>query len=93
MDPATEARLRRALHKLAERYLADPDVSLIDIGLRPEGNRFTEEVVLRIHVRRRWLRAAPGARTEFPNELDGLPVIVMAADYKPQATTTRRGSK
>jgi hypothetical protein len=74
-----EARFHQALEKLSERFLHHPDVSLIDIGLNPESGYQSDIVVLRIHVR------SSTANTSFPEEVDGIPVIVMPGDYKPES--------
>ena len=76
-------RVYHARDKLADQYLDDPDVSLIDIGYAPaEEDESSEEIVLRIHVRQNWLKAKPGERAAFPEEIDGIPIIVMPGDYR-----------
>jgi|WetSurMetagenome_2_1015567.scaffolds.fasta_scaffold864275_2 hypothetical protein len=77
-----DALLHKALEKLSGEFLHHPDVSLIDIGFKNQAGRFTDEVVLRIHVRR---AIATNDNGPFPKEVDGIPVIVMVADYKPDA--------
>jgi hypothetical protein len=77
-----EARFRQALERLSQQFLNHPDVSLIDIGLNIEDGRPTNEVVLRIHVR----RTGAGDHWPFPRQIDGIPVIVMYGDYKPEST-------
>lgn len=80
LNPEQEARLHKALEKLSNEYLHHPDVSLIDMGLNTQEGRFTDQVVLRIHVRR---QVNPNDNMLFPKDVDGIPVIVMHADYKP----------
>lgn len=76
-------RARRARDKLVDKFLDHPDVSLIDIGYGPaEQGESSEEIVLRIHVRQNWLKAKPGERTAFPEEMDGISIIVMPGDYR-----------
>lgn len=75
-------RARRARDTLVEQFIAHPDVSLIDLGYAPEGSERTEEVVLRIHVRERWMKAKPEERVAFPKQVDDIPVIVMLGDYR-----------
>jgi hypothetical protein len=78
-------RARRVRDKLVEQFIDHPDVSLIDIGYAPaEQGEHTEEVVLRIHVREHWLKAKPEDRAAFPEQVDGIPVIVMPGDYRPE---------
>jgi hypothetical protein len=75
-------RARRARDKLAAQFLDHPDVSLIDIGYAPERGEETEEVVLRIHVRERWVKAQPEERVAFPKQVDGIPVVVILGEYQ-----------
>ena len=77
-----DARLHKALEKLSSEFLHHPDVSLIDIGFRIQGASLTDDVVLRIHVRR---PVSTNDNAPFPKEVDGIPVIVIFADYKPDA--------
>jgi hypothetical protein len=81
-DEAFWARASRARDKLAARYLDHPDVTLIDIGYAPEGGAEAGEIVLRIHVRERWMNAKPGERVAFPEQIDGIPVAVMLGEYR-----------
>jgi hypothetical protein len=82
-NPEFWNRARHARNKLADRFLDHPDVSLIDIGFVPaeQGER-TEEIVLRIHVREKWLNAKPEARVAFPGQMDGIPIIVISGDFR-----------
>jgi len=75
-------KARRARDKLIDQFIHDPDVSVIDIGYPPEGDESAEELVLRIHVRERWMKARPDHRVAFPQDIDGMPVIVMLGDYE-----------
>lgn len=77
-------RAQQAQEKLVNQFIQHPDVSLIDIGYAPESKQTEEDVVLRIHVRDRWMQANPKERTKFPSEIDGLPVVVIPGDYQLQ---------
>lgn len=71
---------RRAQAKLANRLLRYPQVQLIDIGY-PPGIRAEEagdELVLRVHLQRLGDKNA----LPIPAEVDGIPVYVIAADYR-----------
>jgi hypothetical protein len=81
-NPEFWNKVRRARDRLVDQFLDHPDVSLIDIGYPPERDEGTEEIVLRIHVRERWTKATPDQRLAFPEEMDGIPVIVMLGDYR-----------
>ena len=75
-------KARRARDKLVKQFLNHPDVSLIDIGYSTDSNTKTEGVVLRIHVRERWLKALPEERVAFPDQVDSIPVVVIPGDYQ-----------
>lgn len=77
-------RARRARDKLVDQYLEHPQVSLIDIGNVPAEQRETSgEVALRIHVREAWAEAKPEERATFPEQIDGIPIIVIVGeDFK-----------
>jgi hypothetical protein len=79
-DSEQEARLRHALDKLTKEFLRHPDVSLIDIGLKLDNGHSTDEVVLRIHVRKHEI---PSRGWPFPKQIDGIPIIIMYSDYNP----------
>jgi hypothetical protein len=76
-------RARSARDKLVNQYLDHPDVSLIDIGYAPaRKGKSTKDIVLRIHVRESWLEAKPEERIRFPEQMDGIPVIVIPGNYR-----------
>lgn len=77
------ARARRARDTLEAQFLDHPDVTLIGIGLSPERDATMEQIVLRIHVRARWLDTDPEERVAFPTEVDGIPVFVLPGEYRP----------
>ena len=83
--------LLAAQRKLIARFGNHPDVSMIDIGLDPNSEELPRRVVLRIHVRRRWMSAPAAQRLVFPSEIDGIPAIEISGDYGPEAGVTRTG--
>jgi hypothetical protein len=76
------SKARRARDKLTEQFLRHPEVSLIDIGYdsEAENEETAQRIVLRVHVRRPLTREALG----LPAAIEGLPVRVVVADYKPE---------
>jgi len=82
IDWESRAKLERARDKLVAEHIYDPDVTLIDIGYPLTDDTETKELVLRIHVRSQWMKSSPEQRTAFPEEVDGIPVIVMSGDYE-----------
>jgi hypothetical protein len=92
-DSESWIRARRARDKLADQFLDHPDVSLIDIGYALERDERTEEVVLRIHVRERWMKAKPEERVTFPKQVDGVPVVVMLGEYRLETDAPAAGAR
>ena len=74
-------RARRARDRLVAQFIAHHDVNLIDIGLAPDSDEETEEIVLRIHVGEGWMRADPDERVAFPDKVADIPVIVIFGEY------------
>jgi hypothetical protein len=73
---------------LIDRYIHHPDVSGIDIGAAPEDS---EETVLRIHVRQRWVKANPKTRVAFPEQVEGIKVVVAPRESFFQNGSSRPG--
>jgi hypothetical protein len=84
-DDDVRAGLRAAKESLEARFLHDPEVSLIDIGLaspaqEDAGADANEEYVLRIHV-----RAELDDPERFPTSVGGFRVVLLRGDYRPEA--------
>ena len=75
-------KARRARDQLIDRFIHHPDVSGVDIGSPPDRDAIPEEVVLRIHVRERWMKASPDQRLAFPKEVAGIPVVAIPGEYR-----------
>jgi len=75
-------RARRARDKLAAQFLNHPEVTLIDIGYIYEGDRRTDQIALRVHVRERWTKAGLKERVTFPEQIEDIPVVVMPGEYR-----------
>jgi hypothetical protein len=71
-------RANQAREKLSLQLSGQPEVSLVDLGLNPNDPAGSEEIFLRVHLR----HAAEIHRLDLPLEVDGLPVIVIIADYR-----------
>ena len=79
-------KARRARDKLIDRFMHHPDVSGIDIGYPPERDEETEEIVLRVQVREHWMEAKADERNAFPEQVDGIRVVVMSREYRLDTT-------
>jgi len=67
----------QARQKLSLQLSGRPEVSLVDLGLNPKDSAGSKEIFLRVHLR----HAVDIHRLNLPAEVDGLPVIVIIADY------------
>ena len=85
MTAPTQLQIDAALDQLANQFLTHPQVSLIDYGLGDTGLSDTGPGLeksksaapsLRIHLR------ATAHETDFPKEVDGIPVSLVRADYR-----------
>ena len=70
-------RARRTRDKLIDQFIHHPDVIGIDIGYAPDRGEVADELVLRIHVQERWIKASPETRVAFPEQVEGISVVVM----------------
>lgn len=69
------ARARRARAQLETLALSDPAVQMVSIGIDPE--RRGQAPALIVHVRH-----GATAPAGLPDEIDGMPVRVIYADYQ-----------
>jgi hypothetical protein len=72
------ARARHARDQLAAQVISHPSVSMIDIGLDPQGTNSTP--VLRVHIRQ-----GDASTLNIPSDVDGIPVRIIYGDYKLQS--------
>ena len=72
----------QAKEKLIKQYKDHPDISLIDLGRNPTGKEKEGRIVIRIHVRKHWTMRDPEDRMKFSEEIDGIPVEIVTADYE-----------
>ncbi|MGH9838849.1 MAG: hypothetical protein ACREEM_08705 [Blastocatellia bacterium] len=70
-------RAIRAKDKLAEQFLNHPTVELIDIGYDLESPENSQQIVLRVHT-----KSSARAALKVPDEIDGIPVKLMTANYE-----------
>jgi hypothetical protein len=62
---------------LIARFIDHPDVIGIDIGYAPDRGEEVEELVLRVHVRERWIKASPETRVALPQQVEGISVVAI----------------
>lgn len=85
---AEQQQLQQAQAVLARQYLNHPDVTLIDIGSVMQQGQPTSQVAVRIHVRTQWQQQRPEERVRFPEQINGIPVVIMVGDYQVEADAT-----
>jgi hypothetical protein len=80
MTAPSQAQIDAALDQLSSKYLTHPQVSLIDYGLGDSGSGLEKSKSatpsLRIHLREK------ARETDFPKEVDGIPVSLVQANYR-----------
>jgi hypothetical protein len=74
-------RAKQELAKVRDRWLARPDVTAVDVGLRRKDGQLTDEVAIRVHVRKRSDSDPVTEDEPFPEMLGGVPVDVIEATY------------
>lgn len=80
-------RARLARSRLEHDILGHPAVTMIDIGyLSGESKKADDELVLRIHVGKRWLENLTKEALPFPTEIDGFRVALVSGDYEIEST-------
>jgi hypothetical protein len=92
MTKPSQAQIDAALDQLSRTYLRHPGVSLIDYGLSLEtatahsGLERTKASPpgLRIHLR------GNVHESDFPKEVDGIPVSLVRADYRLEPEPNRK---
>lgn len=86
--------LAAALKQAQRRFRHRPEYTGADIGYRWRGGNATDQVVVRVHVRRKLPAEALGQGALLPAEIDGIPLDVMEGDHTPQSAepaSHRRG--
>jgi hypothetical protein len=84
-DAELQGAVQEALDKLTDQFIKHPAVTLIDAGYSNEGEQ-KNQIVLRIHVRDRWMKNHPTESNTFPSAVDNIPVILVPGDFYPEAT-------
>jgi endonuclease G len=84
LDDESRARLAARAEELQDTYRAvlatfghRANVTGVDVGFRRKGGRWTEQLVVRIHVREKVDRRDLGAREVFPLKVNGVPIDVV----------------
>ncbi len=81
----SDSQLEQAYHKAFKAYMGRENVSGIDVGYKYVNGQRTDDIVVRIHVREKIPESALEAVAVFPKEINGVPVDVIQAIYRPTA--------
>ena len=81
----SDSQLQQAYQKAFKAYMGRNNVTGIDIGYKYVNAQRTDDIVVRIHVREKIPESALEATEVFPKEIDGVPVDIIQAIYRPTA--------
>ena len=73
------------LDKVRSNLLKRPGVTGVDVGYKIENGEITDELAIRIHVKRELLQESMSEHAMLPERLGGFRVDVIVAEYGPQA--------
>jgi endonuclease G len=83
----SDSQLQQAYQKAFKAYMGRDNVTGIDVGYKYDNGQRTDDIVVRIHVREKIPESALEAAEVFPKEIDGVPVDVIQAIYRPTVAT------
>ena len=84
VPPEKITQANAVLESVRDKWLQRPGVTAVDLGFKWSQGEMTPQVAVRVHVRRKKPVAELSADELFPRELDGVPVDVIEASYRPQ---------
>jgi hypothetical protein len=83
----SEVQLQQAYQKAFKTYIGRDNVTGIDVGYKYTEGQRTDNIVVRIHVREKVPESSLEAVELFPKEIDGVPVDIIQAIYRPHIST------
>jgi endonuclease G len=84
-DRFSPEQVDKAYEKALKTYGHRDNVTAVDVGYKYEGGERTEETAVRIHVKEKLDESVLEAAEIFPPTIEGVPVDVIQAVYRPQA--------
>jgi hypothetical protein len=72
------------LDKVRQNWLKRPGVTAVDVGYKIKEGKLTDELAIRVHVKRKLPRETLDEHGLFPEHLGRFSVDVIEADYGPQ---------
>lgn len=76
---------REELAKVRKSLLKTPGVTAVDVGYKIKEGQVTDDLAIRVHVRRKLPREAIPEGELLPERIGSFPVDVIEAEYGPQA--------
>ena len=77
------------LNKVRKTLLKRPGVTAIDVGYKIKDGDITEELAIRVHVKRKLSREAISEHELLPERLGRFSVDVIEAEYGPQTVANK----
>jgi hypothetical protein len=77
----TEQEVQRAYREALRRYIHRDNVTGVDVGFKYVDDQPTDSIAVRIHVKEKIAETALEAAEIFPDEINGVPVDVIPANY------------
>ena len=72
------------MRKVRKDWLRRPEVTAVDVGFKFKDGHMTDELAIRVHVKRKLPREAIPEYELFPERVGPFPVDVIEAEYGPQ---------
>lgn len=80
-----DKKVQQAYAKAVKTYGHRDNVNAVDVGFMYDGEKRTDKIAVRIHVREKIPLAALEAAEIFPTEIDGVPLDIIQGNYTPTA--------
>jgi hypothetical protein len=78
------AQANAVLDKVSAEWLQRPGVTAVDLGFKWHAGEMTPQLAVRVHVMRKKAPEDLAPEELFPREVDGVPIDVIEASYRPQ---------
>jgi hypothetical protein len=78
------------LNKVRKSWLKRPGVTAVDVGYKIKDDTLTDELAIRVHVRRKLPPEALSKHELFPERVGNFSVDVIEVEYGPQAVESER---
>ena len=80
---SSDTQLQQVYRKAFKAYIGRNNVTGVDIGFKYVNGQRSDDIVVRIHVREKIPESILESREVFPKEIDGVPIDIIEAIYRP----------